>query len=109
MGIRHRRNDFLIIGWQEDDLPIFGQVKVIFVLKKSALFRVAKYTTLGLCRHYHSFYIRASTSEEIFGLSELSDYQVYQGHYIKLCDYYITLRALVVKKLINCLYIIFNH
>lgn len=64
MGAKYHPNAFVIIGWQEDDLPIFGKILSIFANEDNVFYKVAKYISIGIARHYHSFVIEATQSEE---------------------------------------------
>ena len=56
--------DYVLIGWQEDDLPLFGLIEDILVINGCALFKVIKYATLKIDRHYHSFHIKKSSDQD---------------------------------------------
>ena len=58
MGIKYTFEEFVIIGWQCDDLPVFGQVTHIVVVNDFVLFGVTPFSTLSIDRHYHSYIIR---------------------------------------------------
>ena len=92
MGIKYTFSDFVVIGWQCDDLPLFGQIRHIAVVNDFVLFGVALYCTLGIDRHYHSYNIRKNETA-IYSLSELVDYQPLRAHSLANGHLYITLRS----------------
>lgn len=48
MGIKYNCLDFVIKGWQDDDLPQFGQIKDILVVNETALFHVKQLELTGI-------------------------------------------------------------
>ncbi len=93
LGIKYMCSDYLLVGWQDDDLPIFGRVQSIIVVKGNAMFLVGVYNTLGIERHYHSFVINKTANVATCWLSELADYQPLQAHLLTNGRVYITFRA----------------
>ena len=84
MGIKYAVSDYVLVGWQEDDLPIFGRIQYIAVLNHSTLLVVTLYNTFGITRHYHSFVVSRTAEVDAFWLGQLQDYAVFQGH--QLCN-----------------------
>lgn len=65
MGIKYHPKEFIIIGWQEDDLPKFGKILAIFASEAHEVYyRVVEYHTRGISRHFHSFVIEKTTTEK---------------------------------------------
>ena len=83
MGIKYLQSDYVLLGWQEDDLPIFGRIQYIAVFNNNPMFGVVKYYASGIDRHYHSFIIRKTSEVAIYWLSELADYQPLQAHLLR--------------------------
>ena len=81
-GIKYSYFDYVLIGWQDDDLPLFGRVHDILVFESSVSFKVRKYETLGINRHYHSFCIKKRCDYSLYWNSELLDYYPYQGQMV---------------------------
>lgn len=54
MGVKYMMADYVLIGWQEDDLLIFGYIQRIIVVKNTALFELAVHKAYGIDFHYHS-------------------------------------------------------
>ena len=85
----------MLIGWQDDDLPLFGHINDIVVVNGSVLFLVHKYETIGIDRHYHSYCIQKKCNSDLYWLSELVDYYPYQGHALQNGCIYITFRSYI--------------
>ena len=96
-GTKYSNSDYVLVGWQDNDLPLFGRINDILVINSAALFQVHKYETLGVDRHYHSFCIRKGSSAGLYWLSELVDSYPYQGHILLNGCLYITFRSHIAK------------
>ena len=94
-GNTYRLAMFILIGWQDDDLPQFGEIKDIFVINSTHFLLVRVYMTMGIDRHVHSYVIKRKNEENIKLLSELPGYPVV-GHSLNR-QLYITLRTHVIK------------
>ena len=92
MGTKYMIYDYVLIGWQDDDLPMFGLIQDIAVLNNNALFVVKLYNTLGINRHYHSFVISRTTEVAIVWLSELQETAVFRAHHLSDGQLLITFR-----------------
>lgn len=88
------KSDFVLIGWQDNDLPIFGRIQQIIIIKNIALFVVSIYSAYGIDRHYHSFVIKESGEVATKCLPNLAALQTFQGH-IKGAVLYITFRSFI--------------
>lgn len=64
MGTKYHPKEFIIVGWQDNDLPIFGKIISIFGSMQEVYYRIVRYKTLGIVRHFHSFAIEKTTHEE---------------------------------------------
>ena len=88
---------FVIIGWQEDDLPLFGEIRDILIINFTYFLLVKVYMTVGIDRHVHSYVIKNRRDEEnILSLSELPGYPSAVGHSVNR-ELYVTLRSHVMK------------
>lgn len=85
--------DYVLIGWQEDDLPLFGLIEDILVLNGRTAFKVIKYLTSEIDRHYHSFHIKKTSDRDFCWLSKLVDHHTFQGHVLLNSKLYITFRS----------------
>ena len=96
-GNTYRITIFILIGWQEDDLPQFGEIKDILVINCTYFLLVRVYMTLGIDRHVHSYVVKSKRDEEnILSLSELPGYPPTVGHSLDR-QLYITLRSHIIK------------
>ncbi len=93
MGMKYVFSEFVLIGWQNDDSPLFGQIQYIVFVNGCVLFGVNVHCTLGIDRHYHSYVIRRSGEVAIYSLSELVDYQPFRAHRLVDGHLYITFRC----------------
>lgn len=97
MGIKYSHLDYIIKGWQSDDLPNFGRIENIIVVNDNALlFCVQDCITAGIDRHYHSFSISVTGEKDIVCLPELVDHHTFYGHLVNN-GIYITLRSHIEK------------
>lgn len=96
MGTKYHPMDYVVTGWQDNDLPLFGCIQEIIIVNENALFSVLKCTTLGIERHFHSFVVRRTGEVAMYWLSELADYQALQAHLLN-DRLYITFRTHIEK------------
>ena len=80
MGIKYMVRDYILVGWQEDDLPIFGRILYIAVVEHCALFVTKLYVTLCFNHHFHSFVIRQTAEVGAFWSEQLQACAVFQSH-----------------------------
>ena len=65
VGIKYHPKEFIVLGWQQDDLPIFGKILAIFASKAHEVYyRIVEYYTRGISRHFHSFVVEKTTTEK---------------------------------------------
>lgn len=97
-GVKYQSSDYVIVGWQEDDLPRFGYIQKVYITCGVVVFKTKSVTTLGVDRHYHSLMIdNRNTTVDINFLSELKDSRTYHSHLLSNGGLYITLRSHVEK------------
>ena len=86
------QSDYVLIGWQNDDLPIFGHIQYIAIVNELVLFGICIYHAYGIDRHYHSFALEKSRTGEISvcSLSELVDRQTFRAHLLHDGFLYVT-------------------
>lgn len=94
---KYSKSDYLLVSWQDDDLPIFGRVDDIVIVSDYCMFCVNVYFTLGIDRHYHSFSLKRTPNIAVYFLSELPDYHAYQAHSLSNGQLYITFKSYVEK------------
>ncbi len=98
MSTKYMPPDYVHVGWQEDDLPIFAQIKHVAVVMGKALLCVSEYETYGFDHHYHSYLIQRMSRElSVYWLTELVHHQPLTAHVIKNGSLCITLRSHVEK------------
>ena len=95
-GNTYRISMFILTGWQEDDLPQFGEIKDFLVINSTYFLLVRVYMTMGINRHVHSYVKSKRDEENILSLSELPGYPPAVGHSLNR-QLYITLRSHVIK------------
>lgn len=89
--------DYVLIGWQDDDLPRFGRIDEILVIKGNVMFIVHQCETVVIERHFHSFLIKNEHTIGLYWYSELFDFQSFQGHVVGNSHLYITFRSQIEK------------
>lgn len=95
-GCKYTASYYVLVGWQDNDLPIFGKIKFIAVIEDKVLFCVHEYHTEGLDRHYHSFVLGRESKECVYWLSEIPSCRPFIGH--RVSNYsYITFHSHVEK------------
>lgn len=95
--VKFERNDFVLMGWQENDLPQFALVTDIIHVSSNdiVLLKAQGYHTVGIDRHYHSYIIECIPSSiYTVHLSKLKHFQPFKSH-IKSGFEFITFRSYV--------------
>ena len=98
--VKYELTDYVITGWQADDLPIFSCISTIYVVNHTPFFKVAANRTVGVGRHYHSFLLEACPDEQeesIVCVSSFIDHQTYQTHLVHNGGLYVNVRSHVEK------------
>ena len=93
MGVKYSYSDYVIIGWQQDDLPCFGLIKDIFVAKQICILLVQEYKTIGVDRHYHSFCIETTNKEVAFSIHGMFEHHTFRAHHLSNGHLCITFRS----------------
>ena len=70
-GVKYAKSDYVLIGWQETDLPTFGRIQTILVINNVPLFVVTVYHASGIICHYHSFVIEQTSITITISLAKL--------------------------------------
>ena len=97
MGSKYNHSDYVVTGWQDDDLPIFARIQDILVVYHRALLEVLQYTTEGIDRHYHGYTIKRSNNKVLLWLSDLVNFHPLQAHHLNNGYSYINLRSHIEK------------
>ena len=88
--MKYAEQDFVLIGWQADDLPVFAKIETIVVIGKEAFFIVNRYPAFGISHHYHSYCVK-KTDELIAVWLEEQASTVFRCH-LRDRQYLITFR-----------------
>ncbi len=70
-GQEFHHSEYVLCGWQEDDLPLFGRIKDILVVVGTPLFTLSLYQTLGINNHLLCFAITSAHQSSVIRVSEL--------------------------------------
>ena len=72
-GEQYQRNEFLLVGFQqEDDLPFFGKIYELVVASNIPLVAVELYKTEGINSHIAAYLIKRTNNKSCFLLASLS-------------------------------------
>ena len=99
-GVKYQIADYVITGWQDDDLPLFSYISSIYVVNNIPFFKATANRTCGVDRHFHSYLLEAcpdEPEENITCVSSLIDHQAYQSHLLCNGGLYINVRSNVEK------------
>lgn len=97
MGIKYSKMDYVLITWQDDDLPVFGRNDAIHVIKDIAFFTVRYHSTFGIDYHYHSFCLLDDQTSHVHTISDLPYPNTFKAHQFRDGCLYITFRSHVEK------------
>ena len=61
-GIKYQPGDYVITGWQHDDLPSFGCILAVYIMNGVIFLEVTSLISCGIDRHFHSFVLERSLS-----------------------------------------------
>ena len=97
-GETYHRSEFVICGFQEDDLPIFGRIDAIMVITGTPIFSLRIFRTLGLSNHLLCYAIERLHKTSLVLLSQLMHKEPLTPHQRTGDDnVYITLRFHVIN------------
>ena len=93
-GVKYSVQDYVTVGWQIDDLPVFGRIEYIAVVDERVLFSVSVYHTYSIDHHYQSYLIekRAQSDCIYTWLTDLVDFYSIKAHSLRNGFLCITLR-----------------
>ena len=72
-GEKYYRKDFLHIGFQDDDLPLFAKIVDILVIASITLFYVELYQTIGINGHLSAYAIVCTPQKDLMLLPQLQN------------------------------------
>lgn len=68
----YHRSEFVMCGFQEDDLPIFGRIDDILLITSTPMFSITLFTTLGISNHLLCYAIEHAHRTTLILLSQLT-------------------------------------
>lgn len=73
-GNKYSCGDVLWCGYQHDELPEFGKLCDIMIIRSQVFFTFNLYTTKGTDRHHNSFVIEPTTNTTVKLISEDTEF-----------------------------------
>ena len=70
-GETYHPSEFVICGFQEDDLPIFGRIDEIMVITETPIFSVRLFRTLGINNHLLCYAVECMHQKTLLLLTDL--------------------------------------
>ena len=96
-GITYQPQDYVIIGWQDNDLHLFARILEVHIANNTIFFKVVSLITEGIESHFHSFVINNCVDESLLvQTEELVTSQVYTANLCK-GSLYITFHTHIEK------------
>ena len=72
-GNKYYLGDYVLCGFQDDDLPQFSKVHDILVVESEAFLCTTLYFTRGIDRHYHGYVIVPTLEKRIIYVSDKNE------------------------------------
>ena len=79
-GNTYSLSSFVLVSFQEDDLPQFGKIELLIVVEQEAFAPLILYTTEGIDSHYHCFVITCSNEKKLIFIKDLNGSLPLYGH-----------------------------
>ena len=96
-GERFYNQEFVLIGFQDDDLPYFGKIRDILMICGTPLFVIANFKTVCLYSHLSAYEVMQTNNESVVLITELTSRQPYYSHlYVGDCQTYIAMKSNVI-------------
>ena len=92
-GKEYHFRDYIVIGKQVDDLPIFARIVHIFVIVEYPLVELKVCRTVGLSNHLISYQLETTLLSFGVALSTLAENHPYTAHTFDDGKLYITIRS----------------
>ena len=70
-GQEFHHSEYLLCGWQDNDLPVFGMIKDILVIAGTPLISLCLHKTLGINNHLLCFAITSAYQSSLISLSHV--------------------------------------
>ena len=90
-GTVYRLAQFVLSGWQDDDLPQFSKIEQLISIQNVAIMVAIHYHTVGIDRHYHSYLIGSTRCKSVIPLANVDSHPpvnvraLPSGMYLTLC------------------------
>ena len=79
-GEEYHRREFVHIGWQENDLPLFAKILDIITVEEFPFFVIEKYKSLGINDHLLGFLIQHTHLTCCINIADLLYKYVFSAH-----------------------------
>ena len=70
----YRLAQFVLSGWQDDDLPQFSKIEELISIQNVAIMVAIHYHTVGIDRHYHSYVIGSTRCRSVIPLANVDSH-----------------------------------
>lgn len=93
-GEEYHRDDFVHLGWQHNDLPMFGKILDIFIVGGFPFLLVEKYKSMGINGHILAYLIQHTYVTNCVYIAHLLYKTVFCAHsYIEDGQLYVVLKS----------------
>ena len=98
-GQKYSRTCCVHMGWQPDDLPLFGRVVDVLIVGGCPLLWLQHFATEGINVHLQSYQVSHTLTKSLVVLSSLENKSVFTPHtYLGDHNQYITMRSYVIRQ-----------
>jgi len=73
-GTVYHLAQFVLTGWQDDDLPQFSKIDDLIYIQSVAIIVATQYHTVGIDRHYHSYLIAITRCKSVIPLTNVNSH-----------------------------------
>ena len=73
-GIFYNLLDIILYGFEENDLPVFGKVFDMLLVKGTCFLCVQLFSTKGIDHHYNSYVLQLTESKAVVPMSDQHKY-----------------------------------
>ena len=73
-GTVYHLTQFVLSGWQGNDLPQFSKIEELISIQDVAIMVATHYRTVGIDRHYHSYLIASTRCKSVVPLANVDSY-----------------------------------
>lgn len=68
-GIKYAHGDYILCGLQDDDLPMFGKIEDILLIKNHCFLHAKLFFTKGIHHHFSSYIIEQTTKSLLVSIN----------------------------------------